>query len=361
MSNISIDFKQEFNKLEQELNHNVMMNTRNTLYELMKKHYYPKNKVIFSTFSTFSRYGGPREALFTAICRKYFGCSHFIVGRDHTGVGDFYHPHASHMIFDNFLDLGIKPVKFDKVFYSEKINEHVHEKEDDSHEEEDKLHISGTQARKMFENQETPPEWFIRSRISSMIIDSVRNNEEVFVKEQNKGKVIWFTGLSGSGKSTIANSLKEKLEFFGKSVIIVDGDIVRNSFNKHLGFSREDIRENNSIISEICKEHQNKFDYILVPIISPFKEDRQMASALIGEDFIELFINSSLEVCKERDVKGLYKKAVAGEIENFIGISAPYEAPENPNISVKTDEESLDESIDKITGYLKNSGLLQNI
>ena len=149
----------------------------------MIKDFYPKNKVIFGTFSTYSRYAGPREALFTALCRKNFGCSHFIVGRDHTGVGNFYHPKASHNIFDRFPDLGIVPIRFDNVFYTKKEGRYMHEQEYPNHPEEDKLLISGTQARKMFENGELPPGWFMRPEISQLIIGAVKNGEEVFVKD----------------------------------------------------------------------------------------------------------------------------------------------------------------------------------
>lgn len=153
-------------------------------YEKMMQEFYPKNKVVFVTFSTFSRYAGPREAIFTALCRKNFGCSHFIVGRDHTGVGNFYYPNASHEIFDKFPDLGIKPIKFDKVFYSKKLKCHVHEKDSPHHEEDDKLHISGTQARQMLEKAEIPPEWFMRPEISNLLIEAINKGEEVFVKEE---------------------------------------------------------------------------------------------------------------------------------------------------------------------------------
>lgn len=153
-------------------------------YEKMMKEFYPKNKVVFVTFSTFSRYAGPREAIFTALCRKNFGCSHFIVGRDHTGVGNFYHPTASHDIFDQFPDLGVKPVKFDNVFYSKRLKTHIHEKDSPEHDETDKLHISGTQARQMLEKAEMPPEWFMRPEISSMLVDAIKKGEEVFVKEE---------------------------------------------------------------------------------------------------------------------------------------------------------------------------------
>ncbi|KKU14070.1 MAG: Pyruvate kinase [Parcubacteria group bacterium GW2011_GWC2_45_7] len=152
-------------------------------YELMMQHFYPKNKVIFGTLATFSRYAGPREALFTAICRKNFGCSHFIVGRDHTGVGDFYAPTASHEIFDRFPDLGITPIRFGQIFYSENLGSHMHEWEAMAHPPEDRLQISGTQARKLFESGELPPEWFIRPEIAQMIKKAIEQGEEVFVKE----------------------------------------------------------------------------------------------------------------------------------------------------------------------------------
>ena len=165
-------------------------------YETMVKNFYPKNRVIFSTLATYSRYAGPREALFTALCRKNHGCSHFIVGRDHTGVGDYYHPKASHNIFDRFPEIGIKAVKFDKVFYSKRLQKHVHEKEagkeaervkaiegNEENGENDRMEISGTQARKMFEQGLTPPEWFMRPEISRVIAEAIQRGEEVFVRE----------------------------------------------------------------------------------------------------------------------------------------------------------------------------------
>lgn len=151
-------------------------------YEIMKKDFYPKDKVVFSTFCSYSRYAGPRESLFTALCRKNFGCSHFIVGRDHTGVGNFYHPKASHTIYERFPDLGIQPILFEQVFYSKKQGDYIHEKDFPNHPKEDQLHISGTQAREMLEKGELPPAWFMRPEISQMIVDSAKKGEEVFVK-----------------------------------------------------------------------------------------------------------------------------------------------------------------------------------
>ncbi len=154
-------------------------------YELMKKYYYPKGSVVFGTFPTYSRYAGPREAVFTALCRKNFGCSHLVVGRDHTGVGDFYHPKASHNIFELFPDLGIQAVKFDKIFYSKKEEKYIHESGIENRPEEDKLHISGTEARKIFESCQKPPEWFMRPKIAEMIVDAVKNGEDVFVEKED--------------------------------------------------------------------------------------------------------------------------------------------------------------------------------
>jgi pyruvate kinase len=153
-------------------------------YEAMMGGFYPGSIAVLGTFATYSRYGGPREAIFTAIARKNFGCSHFIVGRDHTGVGDFYHPHASHKIFDQFTEeeLGIIPIKFDKVFYSSIEEEHIHEPEFMDHPENQKLHISGTEAREMLKAGKQPPEWFMRPEISEIIINMIKKGEEVFVK-----------------------------------------------------------------------------------------------------------------------------------------------------------------------------------
>ena len=150
-------------------------------YERMIESFYPKEKVVFSVFPTFSRYAGPREAVFTALCRQNYGCSHFIIGRDHTGVGDYYAPYASQEIFDLFPDLEIKIVKFNEVFYSKKLNEYVQETGESKHDDSDKLDfISGSQARMMFLNGESPPAWFMRPEISAIVLDALKDGEQVF-------------------------------------------------------------------------------------------------------------------------------------------------------------------------------------
>ena len=180
--------------------------------------------------------------------------------------------------------------------------------------------------------------------------------------EKNKsiGVIIWFTGLSGSGKSTIAYLLKERLESAGKRVLIIDGDDVRKERHARLGFSREDIRENNRLVAELAREKALEFDFVLVPIISPYREDRVTTRSIIGDGFIELFVNAPLEKCIERDSKGLYKKALAGEISDFIGIARanPYEPPESPDIEISTAAFSPDQCIDTALRFLGKKGLL---
>lgn len=159
--------------------------------------------------------------------------------------------------------------------------------------------------------------------------------------------VVWFTGLSGSGKTTIAEALKDTFEARGKSVCILDGDVVRATLHKNLGFERDDIRENNRLIAEIAKEKSKSHDIVLVPIISPFKEDRELAHSIIGEIFLELFIDCPVSVCEERDIKGLYKKARTGEIDNLIGVNDtnPYEKPLAPDFVIKTNETSVEKAV----------------
>ncbi len=151
-------------------------------YEHMIEHFYPRDRVILAAFPTFSRYAGPREALFTALCRKNYGCSHFIVGRDHTGVGNFYDPHASHRIFDQFPEIGVKAVRFDEVYYSKTLRRYIHANgEGQGREDLERMHISGTGARKMFERGQQPPDWYMRPEIAQIILDALGRNEEVFV------------------------------------------------------------------------------------------------------------------------------------------------------------------------------------
>ena len=167
----------------------------------------------------------------------------------------------------------------------------------------------------------------------------------------HKGKVIWFTGLSGAGKSTVANALDEVLNKRGLKTYILDGDNVRMGLNKDLGFTPEDRKENIRRISETAKLFADAGTIVLTAFISPYREDREFAREIIGEDdFVEVFVDTSLEECEKRDPKGLYKKARAGEIKGFTGIDAPYEKPENPQITLK--EGTIKEQVDILVSYI---------
>lgn len=172
--------------------------------------------------------------------------------------------------------------------------------------------------------------------------------------------VLWFSGLSGSGKTTIANELKKKIENRGYTARVFDGDDIRNSEHKHLGFTREDIEENNRLIVQLCLKNIDNYDFILVPIISPFLKSREMARKILGGSFIEIYTGASLEECMRRDVKGLYKKALRGEIENFIGLSkdVPYEVPRAPEIILDTEKETISESVDRILSYMNMRNII---
>lgn len=166
---------------------------------------------------------------------------------------------------------------------------------------------------------------------------------------KQKPQVIWLTGLSGSGKSTIANNLACKLHNEGKLVYILDGDNIRMGLNKDLSFSDDDRKENIRRIAEVANLMVDLGAIVITAFISPFENERQMAKNIVGKDnFIEIYINAPLEVCEERDPKGLYKKARIGKIPMFTGINSPYEEPKNPNMFIKTDKMSVEDSVEFI-------------
>jgi adenylyl-sulfate kinase len=177
------------------------------------------------------------------------------------------------------------------------------------------------------------------------------------IKNQ-KSCVLWFTGLSGSGKSTIANEVENQLNKMGFHTYLLDGDNVRHGLNKDLGFSDSDRKENIRRISEVAKLFVDSGLITLTAFISPFREDRQQARDIIGEDFIEVFIDTPFEECAKRDPKGLYKKALNGEIKNFTGLDSPYEPPINPEIHIKTLECNVEECAKKIIEFLKEKGYI---
>ncbi|MEN8152765.1 MAG: adenylyl-sulfate kinase [Acidobacteriota bacterium] len=174
-----------------------------------------------------------------------------------------------------------------------------------------------------------------------------------------KGALLWFTGLSACGKSTIANEVTFRLHKAGKLTYVLDGDNIRHGLNKNLGFSPEDREENIRRISEVGNLFADAGIITTTAFISPYKKDRDFARELVGEGrFIEIFVKASIETCEERDPKGLYKKAKSGEIKEFTGISAPYEEPENPEILLDSDTLTIEEEVEKVINYLKEQKII---
>lgn len=181
------------------------------------------------------------------------------------------------------------------------------------------------------------------------------SREDRMVQKGHRSFVVWFTGLSGSGKSTLANMVEKKLFDMEIHTFSLDGDNIRSGLNKDLGFTREDRQENLRRISEVVRMFVDSGKVVIASFISPLKVDRELIREIIGkDDFIEVFVNTPLEVCESRDSKGLYKKARAGEIKNFTGISALYEYPESPDIEVKTEAEDPEDAACRIIDFLKS-------
>lgn len=183
------------------------------------------------------------------------------------------------------------------------------------------------------------------------------SKEEHSAQKYQKPSILWFTGLSGSGKSTIANALESKLYALGRHTYLLDGDNIRHGLNKDLGFNDKDRVENIRRIGEVSRLFIDAGILVLSAFISPFKQDRQIIREMVDTgEFIEIFIDTPIEICEQRDPKGLYQKARAGEIPDFTGISSPYEAPLHPDIHILTHNQSIEESVNQIISFLDTKG-----
>jgi len=328
-------------------------------YEFLIDKYYPKEKVLLGILPLKMRYAGPREAVFHALIRKNFGCTHFIVGRDHAGVGNYYGPFDAQEIFDRFKEeeIGIKIMKFGEVLYCPECKKHVFQK-DCNHK--NRISFSGTKIREILKRKEIPPSYIMHEEVYNLITASYNSLIDNMYKEnrnQKEGFVLWFTGLSCSGKTTNADAVYEELRKRNILVERLDGDIMRQYLTKDLGFSKEDRDENIRRVGFVAKLLARNKVAVIASFITPYEKQREKLKKEIP-NFIEVFCNCPLEVCEKRDKKGLYEKARKGEIENFTGISDPYEKPENPDIILDTYYDSVEKNKQKIISFLEKRGLI---
>jgi len=325
--------------------------------KIMEK--FPEDTAMLSLLPLSMRMGGPREALWHAIIRKNYGCTHLIVGRDHAGPGNdsqgnpFYGPYDAQEMVNKYADeIGVQMVPFKLMVYVEEKSEYmpIDEVPDDL----TQLNISGTELRRRLDKGLEIPEWFTYKDV----VDELRHAHP---PKNRRGFTIFFTGLSGSGKSTIANALLVKLLEHGRRrVTLLDGDIVRINLSSELGFSREHRDLNIQRIGFVASEITKNGGIAICAPIAPYKNIRRSNRALISKSgsYIEVHISTPLEICEERDVKGLYAKARKGIIKGFTGIDDPYETPENPEITIDTSNISQEEAVQHLLVYLDNEGYL---
>jgi sulfate adenylyltransferase len=333
--------------------------TRVRCYEHLLKRY-PEQTTMLSLLPLAMRMGGPREAVWHAIIRKNYGCTHLIVGRDHAGPGkdsrgkDFYGPYdAQELLKAHEEELDITIVPFRNMVYAENCAQYlpVDETAADDH----VLDISGTEFRRRLQEGLEIPEWF-------SFPDVVAELRRTHPARHKQGFTVFFTGLSGSGKSTIANALMVKLmEMGGRPVSLLDGDIVRKNLSSELGFSKEhrdlNIRRIGYVASEITKNGGIAICAPIAPYASTRRAVREMISPVGG--FVEIHVATPLEVCEERDRKGLYALARAGKIREFTGISDPYEVPENAEMVIDTADITPDLAAHRILVKLEAMGFIK--
>jgi sulfate adenylyltransferase len=305
------------------------------------------------------RMGGPREALWHGIIRKNHGCTHLIVGRDHAGPGkdssgkNFYGPYEAQELFAKHQqELGVTMVPFNMMVYLEEQGVYV--PEDEVAPGARTLNLSGTDLRARLNEGREIPGWFTYPEV-------VQELRRTYPPRHRQGVTIFFTGLSGSGKSTIANVLRVKfLEMGGRPVTLLDGDLVRKNLSSELGFSKEhrdlNIRRIGYVASEITK---NGGIAICAPI-APYDATRKAVREAIEPfgSFILVHIATSLDVCEGRDRKGLYAKARAGILKEFTGISDPYEGPQDAEVVIDTGELSPEEAAQEILLHLEQKGFI---
>ncbi len=333
--------------------------TRVRCYEHVLEQY-PEQTTSLSLLNLAMRMAGPREAVWHALIRKNYGCTHIIIGRDHAGPGNdsngnpFYGPYDAQDLYKKHeAEMDISMVPFKMMVYAENKAQYI--SADEAGKTDNVLSISGTEFRRRLEQGLDIPEWFSYPKV-------VKELRKSYPPRHKQGFSVFFTGLSGSGKSTIANALLVKLlEEGGRSVTLLDGDHVRKHLSSELGFSKEHRDLNITRIGFVASEITKNGGIAICAPIAPYTATRRTVRNLISAHggFIEVHVATLLETCEARDRKGLYAAARAGKIKEFTGISDPYEVPENAEVVVKTEELTPDLAAQRILVKLESMGFIR--
>jgi sulfate adenylyltransferase len=328
--------------------------TRVRTYKALAEHHYPQDRIVLSLLPLAMRMAGPREALWHALIRRNYGANHFIVGRDHASPGPFYGPYdAQELVAQHAGELGMSMIPFEELVYLP---------EEDRYEEASKvpegartLSISGTQVREQYlDRGRRLPEWFTRPEVARILGES-------YPPRHQQGVCIWFTGLSGAGKSATAELLAQLLLEHGREATMLDGDVVRTHLSKGLGFSKEDRDTNIRRIGFVASEVVRHGGIAICAAVSPYRATRDEARRMTGggDRFIEVFVDTPLEVCESRDTKGMYAQARSGAIRGFTGIDDPYEAPLAAEVTLETVNATAEENARTILALLIERGFVQ--
>ena len=332
--------------------------TRVRVYKALVENYYDPNRTLLSLLPLAMRMAGPKEALWHAIIRRNFGANHFIIGRDHAGPGNdsrgkpFYGPYEAQLMLTQYSDeIGVKPVEFKELVYL--ADEERYEETSKVPEDARISSISGTQVRDDYLALGKPlPEWFTRPETGEILA-------QMYPPRHRQGVCIWFTGLSGSGKSTTAEVLTSLLLERGRQVTLLDGDVVRTHLSKGLGFSPDDRDTNILRIGFVAGEIARHGGTVICAAISPYRATRNEVRKMVGEErFLEIFVDTPIDVCEQRDVKGLYARARRGQITGFTGVDDPYEPPIDPELTLNTVGVTPNENSRKIMAYMENRGFV---